>query len=124
MVSPALLRFESTSAIRRVPGSAPPARLPKQALEAVCAQEEVFCGSPTHSDSVRIPQAFVECLTEAVAGMRPVKCVNRLVRFRSSLLYLACYQLRLLLHLFLAWQFRQRARSEVTLRDLPLVVLL
>ena len=52
------------------------------------------------------------------------RSVNRLVRFRSSLLYLACYQLRLLLHLFLAWQFRQRARSEVTLRDLPLVVLL
>jgi hypothetical protein len=57
-------------------------------------------------------------------GMCPVKCVNRLMRFRSSLLYLACYQLRLLLHLFLAWQFRQRARTEVTLRDLPLVVLL
>jgi len=64
------------------------------------------------------------CASGPARSMRPVKCVNRLVRFRSSLLYLACYQLRLLLHLFLAWQFRQRARTEVTLRDLPLVVLL
>ena len=51
--------FTSSGAIRiyfcdprRVPGSAPPARTPKQALEAVSAQEEAFCGSPAHSDSI------------------------------------------------------------------------
>jgi hypothetical protein len=40
-------------------------------------------------------------------GMCPVKCVNRLARFHASLLSLACYQLRLLLPLFLALQLRQ-----------------
>jgi hypothetical protein len=59
-----------------------------------------------------------------LSGMRPVKCVNRLVRFRSASLYLACYQLRLLLPLFLVFQFRQRSCAEVTLAHLPLVVLL
>jgi hypothetical protein len=38
----------------------------EHALEAVSAQEEAFCGSPAHSDSIRIPRAFVERLTEAV----------------------------------------------------------
>ena len=30
------------------------------------AQEETFCGSPAHSDTVKVPRALVERLTDAV----------------------------------------------------------
>ena len=65
MVSPALVLFGSTSAIREESWKRHQ-REQQPALEAVSAQEEAFCGSPAHSDSIRIPRAFVEGLTEAV----------------------------------------------------------
>ncbi len=30
------------------------------------AQEATFCGSPRHTDTVKVPRAFVERLTDAV----------------------------------------------------------
>ncbi len=30
------------------------------------AKEQTFYGSPAHSDTIKVPRAFVECLTEAV----------------------------------------------------------
>ncbi len=30
------------------------------------AQEQTFCGSPARSDTIKVPRAFVERLTEAV----------------------------------------------------------
>jgi hypothetical protein len=30
------------------------------------AQEQTFCGSPADTDTIKIPKAFVECLTDAL----------------------------------------------------------
>ncbi len=37
-----------------------------QVRKELWAQEEIFCGSPSATDTMKVPRAFVERLTEAV----------------------------------------------------------